>query len=193
MVKGGIHHINTTDTDLGDANVFIGAIGGYHWRGYDKHNYGLEGYYSTYKDGKDENSVAKKIDIIQFTPYYRFSKAININTRDNIGFKINHIVANDYNTKNYTSYEVENTLYYKKFFTTIKVYGGKMKTGIKDSGNTVYNSKDLLKDGYSIKLGYYVKRNLLLSVSYAVNNFKEYGKTVEASNHVTVATLTYSF
>ncbi len=193
MLKGGIHHISTTDTDLGDANILIGAIGGYHWNGYDKYSYGLEGYYSNYKDGHDENEIAKDIEIMQFTPYYSFSKAININTRNIIKFKINHIIANDYATKNYTSYEIADTLYYKKFFTTIKAYGGKMKTGVKDNGNTVYNSKDLLKDGYSIKLGYNIQTNLSISASYAINNFEEYGQTDETSNNVTVATLTYSF
>ncbi len=193
MLKGGIHHINTTDKDLCDANVIIGAIGGYQWSNYDKYSYGLESYYSQYKDGHDENEIANKINIFQITPYYSYSKAININTRNIIGFKLNYIIADDYKTKNYTSYEIADTLYYKKFFTIIKVYCGKMKTGVKDSGNTVYNSKDLLKDGYNLKLGYNIQSNLSISTSYAINNFEEYGLTGTTSNKVVVATLRYSF
>lgn len=78
MVKGGFHYINTNDTDLGDANVFIGAVGGYHWDGYDKYSYGVEGYYSNYQDGHDENNLAEEINIIQLTPYFAFSKVITV-------------------------------------------------------------------------------------------------------------------
>jgi hypothetical protein len=193
MLKGGIHHINTTDIDLGDANILIGAVGGYHWKGYDKYSYGLEGYYSNYKNGYDENDILKSINVIQVTPYYIFSKAININTRNIIKFKVNHVIAPDYTIKNYTSYEIEDTLYYQKFFTTIKAYGGEMKTGVKDNGNTIYNTKDLLKDGYSIKLGYNIHSNLSVSASYAINNFEENGQTGETSNNSMVTTLTYNF
>ena len=183
MVKGGIHHISTSDTDLGDGDVLMAAVSGYHWKGYDKYSYGVEGYYSYYKD----------VSITQITPNFSYSKAININTRNNIGFKVNYIMADDYSTKDYTSFEVEDTLYYKKIFTTIKAYGGKMKTGVKDSGFTVYNSRDLLKTGYSLKVGYYAKKNLTLSASYSINTFEEDGKTEDGSNSVIVATLSYSF
>jgi hypothetical protein len=193
MFKVGMHHINTTDTDLGDGDTIIFTIGGYKWKGYDKHSYGIENYYTKFKDGHDENFIAKSINVIQFTPYYSFSKAININTRNNIDFKINYIKADDYNTKSYTSYEISDTLYYKKFFTTIKAYGGKMKTGVKDNGFTVYNSKDELKDGYNIKIGYNFKPNLLISSSYGVNNFTEFSKTEDTTSKVLTASLTYTF
>lgn len=193
IVKGGIHYVSTTDTDLGDGTVIIGEFGGYSWRGYDKYSYGLEGYYSYYKDGFDENDIAKKIGIIQFTPYYRFSKYLDSNTRNTFVVKVNHIIANDYISKSYTSYEVENTLSYRKLSTTLKAYGGKMKTGVKDSGHTVYNTKDLLKDGYSIKFGYSINKDLRFSASYAVNNFEEFGQTGETSNSVALAALSYSF
>jgi len=72
MLKGGIHHISTTDTDLGDGDTIIFSIGGYKWKGYDKYSYGLENYYTKFKDGHDENSIAKAINIIQLSPYYSF-------------------------------------------------------------------------------------------------------------------------
>jgi hypothetical protein len=191
--KIGFHHVNTTDTDLGDGDVLITEIGGYKTYQYDKLSYGLEGYYSKYNDAYDENDIQKSIKIYQLTPYIGFSKAININTRNNINLKVNYINTSDYNKNDYTSYELEDTLYYKKFYTTLKAYGGKMKSGVKDGGHTVYNTKDLLKDGYSVKIGYFIDKNFAISASYAKNNFEEYGKSGEASNDIAVATLTYTY
>ena len=193
MFKGGIHYIDTTDSDLGDGEIIIGQVGGYLWKGYNKHSYGVEGYYSIYSDGHDENGIEKNIDVIQLTPYYQYSKAININTRNVIGLKVNYQNINAYNQKNYTSFEVEDTLYYKKVYGTVKAYGGEMKTGVKDGGYTVFNTKDLMKDGYSLKLGYFVNKSLSLSASYANNNFKETGQTEDTSNDIIVGTLSYSF
>ena len=193
FVKAGLHHINTTDTDLGDGNVAIIAIGGYQWKGYDKYSYGIEGFYSIYKDGHDDNDNITKITVSQISPNFTLSKAININTRNNTTFKINYVRANNYKTKNYTSFELANTLYYKKFFTTLKGYTGKMKTGVKDGGNTVYNSKDLLKNGYSCKVGYFVKPNLTVSASYGINTFEEAGTSGNSKTNVAVASLSYTF
>jgi len=193
MFKGGIHHIDTTDTDLGDGEVIIGQVGGYRWKGYDKHSYGVEGYYSIYADGHDENEILKEIEVIQLTPYYQYSKAINLNTRNVIGLKVNYQNADAYEQKSYTSFEVEDTLYYKKVYGTVKAYGGEMKTGVKDGGHTVFNTKDLMKDGYSLKLGYYLNKNLSLSASYANNNFEETGQQEETSNEIIVGTVSYSF
>jgi hypothetical protein len=193
MFKIGLHNIDTTDTDLGNGNTLIFAIGGYKWKGYDKYSYGLETFYSMYPDGYDEKYTQKDINIIQLTPYFGFSKAININTRNNIDFKINYIQADDYKTKDYTSYEVSNTLFYKKFFTTIKAYGGEMKTGVKSGGSVVYNSKDLLKSGYGINMGYYIKPNFKATVGYSINNYTEYGKTEDTTNSLLITTLNYSF
>ena len=193
FLKAGLHHINTSDSDLGNGNIFIMAVGGYKWKGYDKYSYGVEGFYSIYKDGHDENYIAKEIKVSQISPNFTFSKAVNINTRNNIALKLNYIIASDYNTKNYTSFEVADTLYYKKFFTTLKAYTGKMKTGVKDGGNTVYNSKDLLKNGFNLKIGYFAKPNLKLNASYGINKFREYGKTEDGSNSVVTASLSYTF
>ena len=193
MFKGGIHYINTTDTDLGDGEVLIGQVGGYHWNGYNKHSYGLEAYYSIYKNGHDDDGVEKNIQVMQLTPYYQYSQAINVDTRNIIGLKLNYQNADKYNQKDYTSFELEDTLYYKKVYGTVKVYSGEMKTGVKDGGHTVYNTKDLLKDGYSMKVGYNVNKNLSLSASYAINNFKETGQVEDTSNDIIVGTLSYSF
>ena len=193
MFKSGMHYVSTTDVDLGDGEVLIGQLGGYHWNGYDKHSYGLEGYYSIYPDGHDENGVKKSIQVMQFTPYYQYSQAINLNTRNVIGLKINYQNANAYEKQDYASFELEDTLYYKKFYATVKAYGGEMKTGVKDGGHTIYNTKDLIKDGYSLKMGYYLTKELSMSASYSINNFKEVGQVEDTSNDIIVGTLSYSF
>lgn len=193
MSKVGIHRMSTTDTDLGDGYVFIGKLGKYSWDNDNKYSYGLEGYYSYYKDGNDDNDISKDINIIQFTPYYEFSNAINLNTRNILGLKVNYIVSDDYTTSDYISYEVQNTLYYKKFFTTIKAYGGEMKSGVKKNGFLVYNTKDIIKDGYSVKVGYNLIPNFTFSMNYAINNFIEHGQTEETSNDVLVFSWNMNF
>ena len=55
--------------------------------------------------------------------------------------KANYVHIDKYVDQDYLSFELEDTLYYKKFFTTFKGYIGKMKTGVKNSGNTIYNNK----------------------------------------------------
>ena len=193
MYKIGYHNISTSDTDLGDAHTLMLGIGGYKWKGYDKISYGLESYYTLFKDGHDDLGISKNIDILQLSPNFTYSKAINVNTRNNITLKGNYIYAGDYQDNNYFSAELEDTLYYKKFFTTASGYVGEMKTGIKSGAHTVYNTKDLLKNGYGLKVGYYFKPNLSATIGYSIDNFKEYQKTVDTSSSATVATLTYSF
>jgi len=193
MYKIGLHHITTTDTDLGDGDVLITAIGGYQTYGYDKFTYGIEGYYSNYDDGVDEFDVQRKINIYQVTPYVGYSNAIDINTRNDIKIKVNYVNSSDYIQNDYTSYEIEDTFYFKKVYVTLKAYAGEMKSGVKDSGHTVYNTKDLLKDGYTMKAGYAINKYNTISVSYAKNNFEEYGQTGTASNEVAVISLTYKY
>jgi hypothetical protein len=191
--KVGIHHISTNDVELGDGNILIASAGGYSWVGYDKYSYGLDGYYSIYKNGRDENNVAKTVNIVQFTPYFSFYKAFSINTKNTIAFKVNYQIAGDYVTKDYLSYEVSDTFYYKSFFTTLKAFDGEMRTGVKDGGMTVYNTLDLLKNGYGVKLGYYISKNAIFSASYDVNYYEESGLTREGVNSVVSASFSYNF
>ncbi len=193
MFKLGLHNISTTDTDLGDGTTLITTVGGYKYYGYDKLTYGLEGYWSRYGSGTDENGIQKSINIYQATPYIGYSKAININTRNSVDLKMDYIYASDFNTKSYTSFTLSDTLYYKNFYSVVNGYTGEMKAGVKDSGHTVYNLKDLIKDGYGVKMGYYLKKNLTFDVGYSKNNFQENGFTQDTSNEVYVATLRYSF
>ena len=193
MYKIGIHNINTTDTDLGDGNTLITALGGYKYYGYDKLTYGLEGYWTRYGSGHDDNGVAQTINIYQATPYIGYSKAIDINSRNNLDVKLNYIYASKFNTKDYTSLNVVDTYYYKNFYSAINGYTGRMKAAVQDGGHTVYNLKDLVKNGYGVKFGYYLSKDLNLDVSYNRNNFVENGFIDDTSNNIFVTSLRYSF
>ena len=194
MLKGGIHYINNNDNiDLGGGETAILAIGGYNWFGYNKLSYGLEGYYSYYSDGKNESNVKKSVGVAQATPYISYSKAININTRNIFSLKVNYIYAKDYIKKNYTSFEVLDTLYYKKFYASVKYYDGEMRSGVKDGGMNIYNTLDLMKNGGGIKLGYYIKPRFTIDASYDINNFKEHNLVTDGGNSVAVLSLSYSY
>ncbi len=193
MFKLGTHYIGTNDTILGDGTLFIASFGGYNWSGYDKYSYGLESYYSLYNNGHNEIGIEKPINILQFTPYFSFYKSFHKNIQNSITLKVNFEITKEYLQKTYISYELSDTIYYKSFFTTLKLYGGEMKTGVKDGGMSVYNSLDLLESGYSIALGYYLDTNVVLNATYGENSYIEYGKTQEQTNSVISASLKYSF
>jgi hypothetical protein len=91
FLKLGLHHINTTDTDLGDGNTYMFSLGEFSWDGYDKSSYTLETFYSVYNDGFDQNGIAKKIALLQISPSMTFSNAIDVNTRNNLHLKVNYL------------------------------------------------------------------------------------------------------
>ncbi|MDQ7044428.1 MAG: hypothetical protein Q9M32_00745 [Sulfurimonas sp.] len=198
MFKVGDHYVSTNDPLLNNGNVVMASIGGYTFDGADKYSYGIEGYYSRYSDGQDENNVRKSISIIQFTPYVSFFHKFSDTVKNTLVVKFNHQSASDYVKDSYTSFEISDTIYYKDVFTTLKYYDGKMRTGVKDGGTTVINTLDLMQDGFDIKLGYYISVNAVLSVSYGQNNFQEFDVVTgtllpSGKNSVAVAAFSYSF
>lgn len=194
MFKIGDHYISTNDDQLGNGNVVITSLGGYKWIGYDKYSYGIDGYYSYYHKGHDEDYLVEKpINIIQVTPYFSFYKAINLNWANTIVLKANYQSTIDYVDSEYVSYEMSDTIGYKSFFTTLSAYTGEMKTGVKDGGMTVFNTLDLMKSGYGVKLGYYVTANAVFSLSYAQNSYIEYRLQEDGVNSVAAASFSYIY
>jgi len=184
MFKGGLHYINTNDTVLGDGIILITALGGYKFKAYEKYSYGVEGYYSHYKES---------ISIVQFTPYFGFYKAIDINNKNSLNIKFNYEIASDYAKKSYSSFEVSDTYYYRRLFSTLKACFGEMKTGVKDGGIVVYNSLDLKKSGYSLRVGYYLKNHFIISASYGIDSYREYLKSEDAKNDTALFSLSYRY
>jgi hypothetical protein len=198
MFKIGKHTIDTTDPLLKDGDIIFVEIGGYNFIGYDKYSYGVEGYYSKYSDGQDELNVRKSIAVTQITPYINIYDNITYNLKNFISLKYNYQKADDYVEDSYSSYEISDSIYYKSFFTTLKYYNGKMKTGVKDGGFTVMNTLDLMKDGYDVKIGYYISAGAIMTISYGENNYQEFDTTTaslldDGTNSVAVATFNYSF
>lgn len=198
MYKLGLHTINTTDKQLDNGWTIITGIGGYKFYGYNKLTYGIDGYYSSYKDGHDENYVAKKVKISQVTPYISYYKALSLNLGNTVTAKLNYQHSSNFVKKSYTSYEFSDTIFYKKTFTTFKFYGGKMRTGIKDGGFVVYNTLDLMKNGYGVKFGYHLSKKTTLSISYDSNTYREFdqsGTTItdDNTNSVIVASIGHTF
>ena len=78
-----------------------------------------------------------------------------------------------------------------------------MKTGVKDGGATVFNTLDLMKTGYGLKLGYFLSGGLVATLSYDANVYREYDEngvttgtptiTQDAQNAVALVSLSYSF
>jgi hypothetical protein len=200
----GLHYINNNEKntfkDLGDGYVAIVGVDGYKWFGYNKLTYGVDMYYSRYTDAHTDSSLAgtTTVDLLQFSPKLIHTKSINTNTKNTIELKVNFIKANDYKDSSYTSYEVADTLGYKSFFATLKYNGGKMRSGVKDAGLTVYNTKDLLRNAYSAKIGYYFTPKLEADISYTKNNYEEYNAATlsllpEGSSTIGVISMSYSF
>lgn len=193
MYKVGLHHINTTDKDLGHGNTLILGYGKYkRIKGYNV-SYGAEAYFSRYGLGYNDNWVRKAINVYQISPYFTFSRLLDKNSRNTINVKLNYVHSKEFHKKNYTSLELSDTYRHKKFHVSVKGYIGQMKAGVKDGGHTVYNTKDLYKYGYGVKVGYAPKKNLAYDVSYSRNYFIENGKTKKTSNDVTGAAFRYSY
>ena len=193
MLRGGAHYINTNDILLGDGVIGFATLGGYNFVDYDKYSYGLEGYYSYYKKGHDEKFVRKSIGITQLTPYVSAYNSWSEHWGNLISLKLNYQIAKDYIQDSYLSYEFSDTLYYRSLFLTLRGYTGEMRSGIIDSGFTVANTLDLIKNGYGGKVGYSFTPTAVLSVGYDVNSFREYGALEDGSNTVAIASFSYGF
>jgi len=195
MIRGGAHYINSNDVFLGDGYSVFVTLGGYNYFGYNKLDYGVDGYYTSFSQGRDElnTDVVKPVSIIQISPYLSYYKALNINWGNTIVVRYNYQMAKDYIQESYGSIEVSDTIFYKQAFLTLKGYSGEMRTGVKDSGFTVINTLDLMKSGYGIKLGYTFAYTTTISIGYDTNTFREVDLTEDGTNSAIVASLNYRF
>lgn len=190
--KIGIHSNSTTDTDLQNGNTLIFGASGWKWLGYySKLTFGADFYTSYYANGKDLKYKTAKVRVNQISPFISYYKAYKsfLNT---ITFKLNYEKISAYD-ESLTSYELKDNFAKGKFYAEAEIFTGKMRTGIKDNGFTVYNSKDKYKNSYKIKAGYYLKSNLKADISYTYNKFDEFGNQKDTTNSVIVATVSYSF
>jgi hypothetical protein len=193
MFKLGNHYISSNDEELGDGNVLMASTTAYTYLGSNKVTAGVEGYYSHYNKGHDENYTAKPITIFQVTPFVSFYYSINENWGNTLILKVNYQTTTDYLDKNYLSNELSDTIYYRSLFVTLGTYTGTMRTGVKDEGLTVFNTLDLMKVGYNMSVGYYLAKNAVISLRYEQNLYREYGFAQDGVRSFGMASFSYSF
>jgi hypothetical protein len=182
--KVGIHTNSTTDTDLQNGTTMI--IGYNHWNWFIKNklSYGVELYDSYYTNGRDLKNTKRNIKISQlmthidyFSPFILFSNFISL--------KINYENAYTYN-KNLFFLELKNIIYYKTFTFELNYFGGELQTGVLAGGAIVYNSKDIIKNKYGIKIGYQISSNINVNLAYTNILLDEY-KSINAINNSTIS------
>ncbi len=197
MFKLGGHYIATNDLILDDGVVAIVSLGGYNYVDYDKYSYGLNFYYSYYNKGRNENSditdASSQIGIIQYSPYFSYFKSISYTMSNFVSLEFNYQTTEDYIQKEYYSYGISDTFYYKSLFIELSGYLGEMRSGVKDGGMSVFNSLDLQKNGVKSKLGYYLSKDFIVDLSYAQNTYVEYALIDEAKNEIYTASVNYRF
>jgi len=204
MFKAGVHYINNNEKedfrDLGDGFIIIGGLAGYTWFDKDKFTYGADVYYSTYGDAHNDRTILQTTSVStwQMTPYLTYSKVFSNTTKNDITLKANMIFANDYQDSNYYSFEISDTLSYNNFYTILSYLGGNMKSGVRNAGFTVFNTKDLYKNSFDAKIGYYATPNLSFSLNYMINSYEEYNAATlqllpEGRSDVTYLSASYSF
>ena len=198
MFRIGDHYVSTSDNQLGDGNIVMATLGGYFWDGSSKFSYGLEGYYSNYSNGHDEAFIKKSIAITQFTPYLAYHTEINERLKNTLTLKLNYQIAPDYIQDRYSSFEISDTVAYDSFYATLKYFNGEMRSGVIDSGMLVFNTLDLVKSGFDLKLGYHITREAAVTLSYGRNNYQEYDELntslrEEGSSSVILASFSYRF
>jgi len=192
MYKIGGHYVNTTDTRLGNGYIVTSSTAQYGYNKYNyKYTYGTDGFFSLYSSAHNEIGESKSLKIVQLSPYISFYKALNLNWGNKVKFKANYEFAYDLLQTDYLSYSVSDMLFYKKYTLTLSAYGGEMRAGVKDGGMSVYNSLDMMKTGYGIKLKYRLKPAHNISLGYTTNTSQEDGMTQDSTN--TIISLAYSY
>ena len=204
MYKIGGHYISNNEDisfrDLGSGFVGIVGVAGYTWFEKNKLTYGLDAYFSFYKDAHNDLNLlnTQNVNVAQATPYLSYNSIVSTESSNTIMLKANIISASDYIDSNYFSFEISDTFFYNKFYATLKYIGGKMKSAVTDSGFIVFNTKDLMKDSYGAKLGYTFQPNISADISYTINNYEEYNAATlqllpEGSRSIAVFSFNYTF
>jgi hypothetical protein len=115
-----------------------------------------------------------------------------------VALKMNYQNASNYVDSTYTSFDLSDTITYQQAFATLQISTGDNRTLVKDSGATVYNTLDLMKDGWSLKAGYRFTQNIVATLSYGENTYREFDETgttitQDNTNKIAVASLNYSY
>ena len=202
--KLGLHAIQNSEQeiyrDLGSGYVGIVNVDGYNYFSQSKITYGFDAYYSLYTKAHndvDRNST-QAIAIVQVTPHLIYGQTLNSEMSNTTLLQANLQLAKEYQKSTYFSYEIEDTLYYNSLYAMFKYMGGEMKSGVLNGGMVVYNTKDLLQDSYSLKLGYYFTPNFTMDVMFGLQSYQEYDAVNlklldKGSSMSSIVSMSYSF
>jgi len=89
--------------------------------------------------------------------------------------------------------DFDERIFYKKLYLTLNAYVGDMQFGVKDNGHTLFNSQDLYKSGYGLRVGYNIRAYFSINVSYNINNLRETDMPKDSSNSVAILSVYRSF
>lgn len=188
MAKAGLHVIVNNEAealrDLGSGYVGIATGALYYAFSHDTITLGLDAYYSMYMHAHDEvlSTPVTIIDVEQFTPMLSYLHIFSDTIRNEIIIKGNYVRASQYKDQNYLSYEIRDTYRYENFFTSLKYFGGEMKSGVHDGGLNVTNTKDLQKQAMGVRVGFYFSKYVITNLSYERNSYKEYNNLTRSLN-----------
>ena len=184
----GLHYLYSDESeqnrDLGKGLIGMIGMETYLWPYFDRLTFGIEVYYSAYMKGYDEvlKSELVLVDIAQFTPYFVYDSEITNYKHNKLMIKANYVRAGQYIDKNYISFEVSDLYTYYDLSLELLYFGGEMKSGVTDSLLIVRNNKDLMKNGFSVKLGYQILPELSVSGYYRSDSFNEYNRFTRTYN-----------
>ena len=197
MYKVGLHYTYTNDLILNDGITAIASLGGYHFFGYSKLSYGVQGYYSLYPKGRDEtqayNTPFKAVSVLQSSVYLSYYHPLSYESSNTLSLQLDYQYAPNYVQQNYLSYTLSDSFYYHGAYATLSAYFGEMRSGVKDGGFTVYNSLDLHKSGLHAKIGYYFTPASRLGLSYSSMVYQEYFLTQDTRTQVGLLDYSYRF
>ncbi len=204
MLKSGLHYIknneDATFRDLGSGIVGIVGISSYSFTPKSKTTYGLDLYYSHYGSAHSERSTATTdtVTLWQFTPYIEYGKTLSPALSNKFTLKANLITTKDYKDDSYVSFEVSDTIGYRSAYLTLGYLQGDFRSGIRDNGFAVYNTKDLYSRSYQAKVGYYFTPKLNLNLAYSANDYREFNAATlqlmpEGRNTILYGAASYSF
>lgn len=191
-LKVGAHYISSDDKNTDKGFVIFGEITKYRLYQW---NYGLEMYFSRYKDYPTIKN--KGLNVYQINPKFGFYLGNYYKGgRYYIQIKPYYIhLSEDLTGVNKNSFSTEGLLSYfiKNWTISLKGYVGDQAFPVRDGGFTVYNLSEKRKYGFGGSVKYILSRNFSLTLSAFRDYFNDIGTNKTASTTTAILILGASF
>jgi hypothetical protein len=179
-LKAGLHYVQSSDLGIDGAVYIAGAsFDQVSLYGYKSATVGLDLYSSNYTDDTK---------VFQVTPYMTsyFQPAWPFGYYD-VTTKLNIVSISGTNPETFKGVETALTYQLYPLAFSVKAWFGESKYGVFSGGHVVYNTSDLLKDGYGVSATYSFFPALSMTVGYQLNHLQVAGD----SDMTTVSKVTY--